>query len=41
MADVIKKLGPMRAKQLAWIINNTKVYMKKRLSELKSFSNIC
>ena len=36
MANVIKKLGPMRAKQLAWIINNTRTYEKKDLSELKA-----
>ena len=36
MADVIKKLGPMKAKQLAWIIGNTKAYMKKDYSELKA-----
>lgn len=36
MSDIIRKLGPMRAKQLAWIINNSKVYIKKDSSELKT-----
>ena len=36
MADVIKKLGPMKVKQLACIIDNTKAYMKKDYSELKA-----
>ena len=36
MADIIKKLGPMKAKQLAWIIGNTKAYIKKDCSELKT-----
>lgn len=36
MKTTISKLGSMKAKQLAWIINNSNLYQKKDLSELKT-----
>lgn len=35
METVIKKLGNTKPKQLAWIINNSKLYEKRDLSEVE------
>lgn len=35
MQTVIKKLGNTKPKQLTWIINNSKLYEKRDLSEVQ------
>lgn len=34
--SVVEKLGPIKPKQVAWVINNSKIYQKRDLSEVKT-----